>query len=299
MYTSRAFSLVPVVLAFTTATFAQNTLKDGTSLVWDKQINVVKESLVTDSATLPAYTVAVYETKAKEVQKLLKTEMAGADFKKQGKMLKATGASVSSASAAPVDILGKITDNKKQKMTTLTLAFVSAGTSTPVENPDIEAYMRDLSVRMNRAVVQEQLNTWKKQLGKADSKAKSATKSRDKAQTKMTKAQTKLEKTSREKSRLQNEHLVLQKEIDLYNQKWTLSQDAKDLKKLTKARKKITKNEGKMAKVMQTEAKAQQELSKTSSNLPDMQKEKDQKSAAQAEVQRTVDALQRKLENIR
>ena len=299
MYTSRAFFLVPMVLAFTTATFAQNTLKDGTSLVWDKQINVVKETLVTDSATLPAYTVAVYEVKASQVPGLLKTEMQGATFKKQGKMLKAAGASVSSASASPVDILGKVTENKKQKFSTLTLAFVSPGTTTPLENPDIEAAMRDLSVRMNRAVVQEQLNTWTKKLGKADSKAQSAGKTQDKAQSKLNKAQSQLEKTSREKSKLHNEHLVMQKEIDLYNQKWTLSQDAKDFKKLTKARSKITKNEGKMAKVMKTEAKAQKELSKTSSNLPDAQKAKDEKTAVQSDVQRTVDSLQRKLENIR
>jgi hypothetical protein len=54
-----------------------------------------------------------------------------------------------------------------------------------------------------------------------------------------------------------------------------------------------------MAKVLQTEAKTQQDLSEATANLPDAQRERDSKAAAQAEVQRTVDALQRKWESIR
>lgn len=299
MYALRTLFVFPIALALSTGIHAQNTLKDGTTLTWDKQITVVKEPLMVDSAALPAFTIAVYEAKASEVQSMLKKEMAGADFKKQGKILKAAGANFPAASAAPVDILGKITENKKQKMSTLTLAFVSPGSSTQVENPDIEAAMRDLSVRMNKAVVQKQLDTWTKKLGKADSKAKSAEKSRDKAQSKLNKAQSQLEKSSRERSKLQSEHVIMQKEIDLYNEKWTLSQNAKDFKKLTKTRSKITKNEAKMAKLMKTEAKAQKELTKASSNLPDEQKAKEEKVAVQTDVQRTVDSLQRKLESIR
>ncbi len=299
MHALRTLFVFPISLALSTGIHAQNTLKDGTTLTWDKQITVVKGPLVADSATLPAFTVAVYEATASDVQGLLKTEMSGADLKKQGKLLKASNVSFPAGSAVPVDVLASITDNKKQKMSNLTLAFVAAGTNTPVENPDLESAVRDLSVRLNKAVVQQQLDSWTKQLGKADSKTESAAKSQDKAQAKLNKAQSQLEKTTREKSKLQSQHVIMQKEIDLYNEKWTLSQDPKDFKKLSKSRSNIAKNEAKMAKLMQNEAKAQKELTKTSSNLPDAQKAKDEKVAAQSQVQRTVDALQRKLENIR
>lgn len=43
----------------------------------------------------------------------------------------------------------------------------------------------------------------------------------------------------------------------------------------------------------------QEAMTKSSSNLPDAQKKQEEKAASQADVQRTVDALKRKLESIR
>lgn len=294
----RTLFALPLTLITTTAAHAQNTLKDGTALRWEKEIAVSTDSLRNDSVTVPALSVPVYEATASQVSDLLKTAMPGAAFKKQGQLLKATGVPFAST-GTPMDILANVAQDKKQGLSTLSLAFLAPGTSTPVENAALQPAVRDLGVKLNKAVVQQQVDDWKKKLDKADSKTESAAKSQDKAQGKLNKAQSQLEKSAKEKSKLQNEHAILQKQIDLENQKWTLSQDPKDLKKLTKARSKITKNEAKMAKVMDAEAKAQKDLTKSSSSLPDAQKEKEAKAAAQAEVQRTVDSLQRKLKNIR
>mgnify|MGYP003377110242 FL=1 len=64
-------------------------------------------------------------------------------------------------------------------------------------------------------------------------------------------------------------------------------------------RDRITKNESKMAKAMKAEADGQKDVSKYTEALPDAQKTEQAKAATQAEVQRTVDALQRKMESIR
>ncbi|HMN06137.1 MAG TPA: hypothetical protein PKD45_10445 [Flavobacteriales bacterium] len=298
MQTTRILGALALVLAATPTLHAQM-LKDGTSLVWNKEISVSQSTLQGDGATYTAMSVPVYEAKASQVWALLKTELPGAVFRKEGQFMKASGVSFSSALSSPVDIVAKTEDVKKMNMSTLTMAFLAPGTTTVVEDEALNPAMRELSVKLNKAVVQQQVNEWSKKLGKADSKTASAAKAQDKAQGKANKAQAKLTKITKEKSKLQNQHAVLQKEIDLHNQKWTLSQNPKDLKKLTKAREKITKNDGKMAKLMDQEAKAQKEVAKTSSNLPDAEKAKDEKAATQAEVQRTVDALQRKLENIR
>jgi hypothetical protein len=286
-------------LSLGAALHAQNTLKDGTSLIWDKEITVGHDLMQNDSVKVAALTVPVYEATASQVVSLLKTELPGASFKKQGKVLKAYGASFTAASSTPVDMLASIAENRKQHMSILTLALVGPGTSTSVEGPEAEAAVRDLAVKLNKAVVQQQIDSWKKQLAKADGKAEDAVKEHGKAQTQQARTRAKLEKSAKLKSKLQDEHAVLQREIDLYNQKWTLSQDQKDLKKLTKARTKITRNETEMAKAMQDEAETQETLVKNADELPDAQKEKEKATASQAEVQRTVDALQRKLENIR
>lgn len=296
-----ASNLISITLALATGSslFAQNILKDGTSLTWDKEITVAQGQLKTDSLSLSSLSVPVYEAKAGQVWTLLKAALPGADFRKQGAVMKAANVAFSPAMGSTVDVLGTVVENKKPVFSTLSLAFLQPGTNVPVEPAALEPAMRELGVKLNKAVVQGQLDEWTKKLGKADSKTESAAKSQDKAQGRLNKAQAKLEKITKEKSKLQNEHAVMQKEIDLYNQKWTLSQNPKDFKKLTKSRAKITKNEGRMAKAMDAEAKAQRELSKSSSALPDAQKAKDQKASAQAEVQRTVDALQRKLDSIR
>jgi hypothetical protein len=288
----------PLALVLFTAAQAQTTLKDGTSLTWDKEITVATDSLRNDSVMVPALKVPIYESTASQVSGMLKTVLPGAGFKKQGDVLKAPNAPLAGIST-PMDILAAVNQDKKQGYSTLSLAFLQPGTSTPVENPLLEQAVRNVGVQLNKAVVQQQLDTWKKKLGKADSRTQSATKDQAKAQGKLDKAQAQLQKYTKEKSKLQNEHALLVKEVDLLNQKWTLSQDPKDLKKLTKARAKITKNEASMAKAMDGEAGAQKDITKYSSAVPDAQQAKDQQAAAQAEVQRTVDALQRKLDSIR
>lgn len=299
MHTRRSLLVLPFALALAMGSTAQNTLKDGTTLVWDKVIAVGADSLRNDSVNVPAFSVPVHEASAKQVSALLKTVLPGASFRKQGRLMKATGVTFAAAGSAPVDVLARVTQNKKQRLSTLSLAFLNSGTSTPVGNPALSPAVRDLGVQLNKAVVQQQVDAWTKKLGKAHGKTESAAKSRDKARKKLNKAQSQVEKNAKERSKLQNERAIMQREIDLYNEKWMLGQDPKDLKKLTKARSRITKNEARMAKLMANEAKAQRELSKTSSNLPDVQQEQDAKAAARNEVQRTVDALQRKLENIR
>lgn len=292
-----SFTLALALVAATTLR-AQNALKDGTTLQWDKEIAVGTDSLRNDSVTVAALTVPVYEASASQVTGLLKTVMPGATFKKQGDLLKAGGVNFG-GSGSLTDVLARVVQDKKQGRSMLALAFLQPGTSTALDLAALQPAVRDLGVQLNKAVVQSQLNTWSSKLDKAGSKAESATQSQDKAQGRVNKAQANLDKIAKEKSKLQSEHAIMQKEIDLYNQKWTLSQDPKDFKKLTKAREKITKNEGKMAKAMDSEAKAQKELTKSGTALPQAQKAKEEKAAAQAEIQRTVDALQRKLESIR
>lgn len=298
MRASFSLSAITFTLAMPLSIAAQDALKDGTSLLWDKQINVAADSLRNDSVTVPAFTVPVYEAGGSQALDLLKKAIPGASFKKQGDLLKAVGASFA-ATGSPMDILTRVAQDKKAGLSNVSLAFLQPGTSTPVQSAALQSAVRELGVGLNKSVVQGQIDEWKKKLGKADSKTASATKDQDKTQSKLNKAQAQLEKITQEKSKLQSEQAIQQKQIDLENQKWTLSQDPKDLKRLTKARAKITKTEAKMAKAMSAEAKAQADISKYGSSLPDAQKAKEAKAAAQAEVQRTVDALQRKLESIR
>lgn len=298
MNTQRILLALPFSLVLALGSTAQNTLKDGTALVWDKEINVTATTIKSDTVTVPAFSVPVYEATASQVNDLLKTVLPGAAFKKHGNVMKATGVTFTPAAATPVDLLATVTQNKKQGFSTLSLAFLNSGTATPVDNPALQSAVRDIGVRLNKAVVQQQLDKWNKQLGKADSKSASAAKSHAKAKSNLAKVQSEVDKYAKEKSKLQDQQAIMQKEVELCDQKWKLSQDPKDLKKLNEARSSITKNGEQLAKVIEKETKAQKDLSKSSADMPDSQQEKDEKSAVQTDVQHTVDALKQKLESI-
>ena len=182
---------------------------------------------------------------------------------------------------------------------TLAERFEALDDETRRIDDGLEAAMRDLSIRMNKAVVQQQIDDQKKKLEKLTGKTENAVKAQDKTQGKLNKAQKKMEKISKEKVDLQNQHNILEKDIALQNERWTTSQDPKDLKKLTKARTKITKNESKLASALKDESKTQADIAKYTAAVPDATKVREAKATDQAEVQRTVDALQRKLEAVR
>ena len=295
----RTITLLCAAVALTASLHAQDKLKDGTALTWDKTIVVGHDSLMNDTVKLPARTVPIYEADESQVAKLLEKTIPGSSFKKQGKVLSASNVMLPSASDTPVQVLASIERDKKADLSMLKVAFLQNGATLAGDDARLNEAVRDLGVKLNKAVVQEQIDTWKKQLGKAGNKAESASKASDKTQNKLTKSQAEVAKASKDKSQLQSEHAILQKEIDLKNEKWTLSQSPKDLKKLTKAREKITKNESKMARAMRSEADAQKDQSKYSSALPDAQKTEQAKASTQSDIQRTVDALQRKMDNIR
>src|SRR5690606_17029806 len=149
-----SLTTLSILLVLSPGVQAQHSLKDGTSLTWDKEIIVAGDSLRNDSVTVPAHTVPVFEASTSQVTGLLKTVLPGATFKKQGQLLKATGVHFAST-GSPMDVLARVTHEKKLKRSALSLAFLQPGTSTPVENAALQPAVRDLGVQLNKAVVQQ------------------------------------------------------------------------------------------------------------------------------------------------
>lgn len=294
----RHISLLTLSITLAFSVTAQDKLDDGTLLTWNQEISVGMDSLRNDSAMLPAYTTNVYETRASRMEDLLTKALPAAKFKKTGDVLRADNVLFPAGASAPVTLLVRSTDDKRSGKTMLLLSVLQNG--APVAHtPALENAVHDLGVRLNKAVVQQQIDDQKKKLAKTADKTESAVKDQDKAQGKLNKAQAEMKKIAKTKLDLQNEHNILEKDIALQNERWTTSQDPKDLKKLTKARDKISKNESKLADTLKDETKTQADIAKYTAQVPDAAKARDAKAATQADVQRTVDSLQRKLESIK
>ncbi|MBK9059466.1 MAG: hypothetical protein IPL81_06195 [Flavobacteriales bacterium] len=82
----RTLSLLFAAAALSATLHAQDKLKDGTSLTWDKTIGVGQDSLMNDTVMVPARTVPVYEADDSQVAKLLEKVIPGSSFKKAGQI---------------------------------------------------------------------------------------------------------------------------------------------------------------------------------------------------------------------
>lgn len=290
--------LLSLSAAFALSAFAQNKTKEGYSLSWDRTITTGTDSIAYGSIQVPATTVPVYEARPSDLSGLLKTALPMATFKEAGEVMTANTVTLPNITG-PVDLVATTKEDKKGGFTTLAFGMMQNGVPLAVDQSTQQNVVRDLGVKLNKAVVQKQLDTWQGKLEKAGKQQAGAEADKDKANAKVSKANAELEKTVAKRSSLQREIANNQADIARQDVRWQTSQNPKDLKKLTKLREQLAKNEKKLADTMADETKQTKTANKRQDELPGAMKDHDKVAEGKAEVQRTVDALKAKLDNIR
>lgn len=293
------FAAVSLLLSIATLVRAQEgRTKEGFSLTWDKKITVLPDSISNGKHRLPAWTIAVFETDAGTVLDLWKNDMKTMSTALiNGKPAYATGVRIAEVGEANTMFAGATTD-KKAKLARLTVAFATSDSTGTPNTSAQEAYVRSLAVKYNRAVVQTQIATYDKMLGKAGDKLSGTQEDVAKNRQNITKANGKLEKIKAKRGKVQGEIAHQQGDIAGLEKKFALTNATKDLEKLTKARGKLAKSESALAKLMQQEADVQGDIAKYQGKLESSTSEAEGRTATKDEVQRTVDALKRKHDNI-
>ena len=289
-----------VLLGSTAPVLAQGETKEGFSLAFDHALTVVPDTLVNGTFKLPAYTIAVYETDANGVMEQWKAEMkANAQEVTGSRPVKAIGARIMEVAETPFLVLATSTSEKKAGLARLTLAFALNDSTTMPADGTIQGYMRNLAVKFNKAVVQTQIATYEKSLGKASEKLSDAKDKEASTRKKLIKANTGLEKTKTKRAKVMADNAQVMGEIHGLEKKFALTNDPKDLQKLTKARTKLAKGESAVAKLMQSEAKAQGNVNKLEATLPGQANKQQDVTQTKEEVERIITALKRKQDNIR
>ncbi len=292
------FSFI-ALLSASTAVQAQDLTKDGKALSWNHELTVVPGTIKTKTTEFPAHTITVFETDAKTALELFKTEYAPISASIGGKPMKVTGAKLPSISAEPVDVLVSATTDKKAKLTRLSLTFMSNDTTSLPDNGDQERTVRELAVRLNKAVVQRQIDGYQKDMEKVGKKLGDSQKDMAKSKKKLSKANSGLQKAMSKRSKTERQSATLHGNISGLERTFALSNDPKDLKKLTKARTKLAKSEKAQAKLMEQEAKYQSSINKSQDSLDSYTKKADDRTEGKSDLQRIVIELKRKQDNIR
>ena len=300
MRTIHSATLIASLAACSIAFGQSGKSKEGYALSWERPITVVPDSLANGKHRLPAWSIAVFEAGESTVLDLWRTEMKAISQGVSGnKPAKATSARIPGLGEIGVLTMAVADADKKADMTRLTVAF-AANDSLPLATADgQEAYMRSLAVKFNKAVVQEQVATYEKMLGKASGKLSDTQKDVAKERSAITKAQNRLESIKSKRSRIEKDNAGITGDIAGLEKKFALSNDPKHLKKLTKARTKLAKGESAVAKLMEQEASVQGDLAKHQGRLENQAGKQEERGETKEELQRLLDALKRKQDAIR
>lgn len=291
--------LLPVALFGSLCCIGQTT-KEGYALSWAHTLTVVPDTLVNGTFKLPAHTITIFESDASTALDLWKADFKTMSTEVSGsKPMKAIGAVQPTIAEGPIMVLAQSTTDKKAGSARLTLAFAK-NDSVAVDQQQAASNMaQQLAVKYNKAVVQAQLATKEKSLEKATDKLSDAQGDASKLEKKSGKINSDLKKTKSKQSKIQANNAKLSGEIAGLEKKFQMTNNAKDLEKLSKLRSKLVKGEADLAKQMRTETKAQDNLNKVEGDKPDAVMEQQEKAQTKEQVQQEIEALKRKLDNIR
>ncbi len=289
--------LASLMVPFTSLT-AQTT-KDGTRLEWRNDLTVIPNTISVNKVEYPAHTISIFEAEAGTAIDLWKADYTPISTGFTGKPLRATNVRLPQLSEQPIVVIAEASTEKKAGLSKLTLAFM-ANDSTPLaDNGQQTGVVRDLAVKLNKAVVQAQIDRYQKDLDKVSEKHGSSQADVTKAQSKVTKTNSDLEKVKSKRSRIEQNNAKLHGEIAGLEKKFALSNDPKDLKKLTKARGNLAKNESDQAKLMTQEAKLQGTANKHQSTVESHTAKAGDHAESKEDLMKIVSELKRKQDQIR
>lgn len=276
------------------------TTKEGYALLWSNTIAVVPDSMTNGTHRLPAFTITVFESDGNEAMDLWRAEYKPMSKELSGsKPVKATGVVQPAIATTPLTILASSTSDKKLGIGRLTLAFARNDSVAADEQQAAEKAMYDMAVRYNKAVVQKQITTKEKGLDKATGKQENAQADAAKLDKKSAKLNSDLKKIKAKQGKIQANNAKLSGEIAGLEKKFQMTNNPKDLEKLAKLRSKLTSGEADLAKLMSSEAKLQGNLNKIEGDKPDAAKEEAMRTQTREELEKELDQLRRKLNDIR
>ena len=272
----------------------------GISLEWNKTITAIPDSITNGTHRLGAFTVQVYEIDADDLMTMWSNDFKAISQKVEtGKPAKALGAVFTAVNAGPILVLAQTATEKKAGLSKLTIAFAQTDSTPLVDCSACKQAATDLAVKYNKAVVQGQVSAQEAIVAKATGKLADANDDEAKQSGKVTQANTDLQKLKAKMGKIQKDNAKVQGDIAGLEARLQVRTTPKDQEKLAKARGKLASGESALAKLMQQEAKLQGNLNKYQDNLKGTAADQEERTGTKEEEQAKLDALKRKMDNIR
>jgi len=294
--------ILPTLLLFLafTATQAQEKSETGHLLNWTGNIQVAPDSLQAGKFKLAAFAIPILEADPGKVMNLWESDCARKGGKVNGsEPAKSTPLIVEELDPSPVTMMATFSKDKQLGGTRMLLAYATNDSTAFAASDRGQVAARALALRLNRAVVSEQIEDQQKLVDKRSGKLEDAQADQAKAEKRVNNAYEDLEKSKKAKSKLSGKQAQLQSDQLHAQDRFERSQDPKDLQKLTKIQQKLVKVQQALAKQMKKEADALKDANNRQEDVPDAIKDQQERQAAKEKANSDLEALKRKLEAIR
>lgn len=293
-WTSWLLVLWPLLAAPTQAQEAY----DGIRLTWTGTVEPVKDSLLLTAARYPALTIVVYERNARQSLRLLGDELRTRSARLSGaRPARARGLTLEGTALGAVDLM-VVAEQDRHGDASLTFAFTKD--ELPVDHGDaaLVAAVRDLAVRLNRAVVKEQQEELRRRHGRMESREESARKQEAKLLKQQTKANKDLQRIKQRQGRQQRTNANMQRDAARFDARFNATGNPRFLQRATRQRRQLAQGERRMGRLLRDESRKQGDLVKIERDLNKAREEQQFSGVAKRGKEDALQLLQRKLEAI-
>lgn len=261
-------------------------ISEMANIQWNKELEVKTGEVLFDDRSYYAYTIEIYDTDDRFVEKLWKDQLKNISDKVKRNI--AYGAFLS-IHDEPLDMHVLIVENKKGNFVSKSAAFLDNGTPiNPEDYPEAhqkaKEMMHDMAVQMNKAVVQEQTEEATKELEKMQKDLEKLRKDHVKLHETIVKNQRDLEKGQKDEKELEKDIRTEEKDIERLEEKAGEERSLDELKKLEKMHRNLARLQDKLNRVKSDQIKYGQNIRDAEREIPRNEQEqvaKEKEVAAQ------------------
>lgn len=292
--------LLFLLLSFSMALPRQASGQDRTvDTSWTHEISVGSEPLMVDTLALTAANVPVYDAIARQLPELLQQAWPEATFKRGANGYKAIGLVVPALSPQPLDVHVQSREQPESGMLVVAIGLMNKVVPLDPASAEVKAFVHELGVRLNKAVVQAQIEGWRRELGEADRKLENTSKVEQRTQEQLSDASEKLERNRTQIAETQKAEGEARTEVQRFEQRWSAKSDAADLKGLSKANAHLAKEQERLADLLdEQEGLTERQLSR-SEELPQATQKATEVVDQRASIMQIIAGLEHKRDSIR
>lgn len=286
-------SIAPVVNA-------QEKGEAGFALAWTHELREEPATLANGRFTLKGWSFTAYECNASDAMKHWKRYMETLGGAVKGNdPTRSTGAVIGGLSNPVPLVLAMAAKDKEAGGIRVTVAFALNDSVNAPEDVGMPAVLHTMAVKVNRAVVEDQIAEQEKRVHKVTDELAAAQKEEAKASERSQDAGEDLRKVNSKQAKLTKRRADLQKEVGKLQAKYQKKQDPAILEDIAKTQQRLVDVDKDLAKLQKKESDAQKDVNKHQGQIPDAQEHQQKHEAQKERAISELEALKRKMEAVR